>query len=478
MKRRIAIVGAGISGLTAAYVLARDHGTDCDVTLFESTPRAGGTVETIVQNGYVIEGGPDSWVTEKPWAEALARELGLAGQLLPSNDADRRTWIARGRTLLPMPDGMRMMVPSNLDALHGSQLFSADALAAYASEPARAEALRATALLARGADADESVAAFVRRHFGSEVTRTVAGPLLAGILGGDVELLSARALLGPFVAVEAESGSLIAGFQRRQREHSGGKARSVFTTLACGLEELIHRMAARLPSGCLRTSTAVQRIERSGAEWLVQTESGSTTCDHVLLATPLEPTRKLLGELAGPGASAAMLLPRQATSSVLVAFGFDPRQRLPHIPSGFGFLVAGDDSSSLLACTFLHQKFPDRAPAGHVLLRAFFSSAEAARLASLDDGSIARVAHAQLGSVLGPLPVDAEITVVRRWPQSLPQYEVGHLHRLREFEVTLHSLPGLYVSGNALGGVGLPDLIREATDQAHTIASRLVPAPE
>lgn len=472
MKRRVAIVGAGISGLTAAYVLARDHAGECDVTLFESSHRAGGTVETIAKDGYVIEGGPDSWVTEKPWAEVLARELGLGSKLLPSSDAVRRTYIARSGRLLPLPDGMRMMVPSDLTALRESPLFSAEALRAYTSEPARADELRTTALLSRGADADESVADFVRRHFGDEVTRTVAGPLLAGVFGGDVESLSARALLAPFVALEAECGSLIAGLQQRQKNKATDRERSIFTTLSCGLEELVRRMAARLPDGCLRTATQTHSLTHSDTGWLIHAEGSAFPFDHVLLATPLPTTRALLSCLHDrAGAATAALLPSEATSSVLVAFGYDARAAtIPTIPTGFGFLTASNDPSSLLACTFLDQKFAGRAPAGRILLRAFFSSEAAEQLARQSDEAIVQVAHMQLSAILGALPERAEITVVRRWPQSLPQYSVGHMMRMRALDETLASLPGLHIAGNALHGVGLPDLIREATDRAHAIA--------
>ncbi|MCU1312341.1 MAG: Protoporphyrinogen oxidase, aerobic, HemY, partial [Acidobacteriaceae bacterium] len=255
MKRRIAIVGGGISGLTAAYVLERDHARRCEFVLYEAANRFGGVIETVQQEGFTIECGPDSWVSEKPWAEELARELDLEDELLPSNDHQRRTYIALGNGLVPLPDGMRMMVPTDLDAIRGSSLFSDGAKQAYLSEPGRASELRQASLLARGEDADESVADFVRRHFGNEVTEKVAGPLLAGVFGGDVEKLSSRSLLAPFVALEAEYGSLILGLEQKGRQQTG---KPVFTTLRNGLQMLVNRLVASIPASSLRVSTAVR----------------------------------------------------------------------------------------------------------------------------------------------------------------------------------------------------------------------------
>lgn len=470
MKKRIAIIGGGISGLTAAYVLERDYAETCDVTLFEASSRLGGIIETVRADGFTIECGPDSWVTEKPWAERLVRELGLSNELLPSDDQERRTYIARGRSLTPLPDGMRMMVPTDRDAVRSSSLFSDASKHAYATEISRAAELRDTALLHRGADADESVAAFVRRHFGDEVVATVAGPLLAGIFGGDIEKLSTRALLGPFVTLEAQHGSLIASLQQSGRTSST----PVFTTLESGLGVLVDRLAECLPSASIRLSAPVLALHPLPSGWASETASGREPFDRVLIATSLDTTRQLLASLPQPEAKhAAAMLPADAASGLVVALGFRSQARpAPSIPHGFGFLVAASptDDHSLLACTFLHQKFPGRAPAGATLLRAFFASSAADRLSKHTDEEIAEVARRQLIEYLGPLPQYADVTVVRRWPRSLPQYEVGHLARMAEFATCVSGLSGIEVAGNALRGVGLPDLIRDATQAAHALA--------
>ena len=243
---RIAIIGGGLTGVSAAYELTRRGHTD--FVLYESSPRLGGIVETHRPQGsnagFVIECGADSWVTEKPWARELAIELGLEAEILPSNDAHRRTYLLQDGKLIPMPDGMRMMVPTDLEAIAESPLFSEEARRAYREEPSRAEELKAFAA-ARSADEDESVATFVQRHFGSEVTEKIAGPLLAGVFGGDIRKLSASAVMANFVKMEREHGSLILGLRKHSRD---GKSQPVFTSLRSGLQSLIEGMAAIIPA--------------------------------------------------------------------------------------------------------------------------------------------------------------------------------------------------------------------------------------
>ena len=470
MKKRIAIVGGGISGLTAAYMLHRDYADTCEFTLFEANRRLGGIIETVHADGFTIECGPDSWVTEKPWAEQLARELGLAHELLPSNDRERRTYIARGGSLAALPDAMRMMVPTDLNAMLASPLFTESAKQAYIAELTRAPELRATALLNRGIDPDESIAAFVRRHFGDEVVNTVAGPLLAGVFGGDIEKLSARSLLDPFVTMEAQHGSLITGMQQRDRT----SGIPVFTTLASGLGTLVARLQQTLPSASIRLSCPVLAVGPLPGGWVVETPNDREQFDRILIATPLDTTRQLLGSLPLAEAQrAATLLPADAASGLVVALGYKAQTKpAPTIPKGFGLLVAASPAGnhSLLACTFLHQKFHGRAPEGATLLRAFFASSAADELSRRSDREIAVIARNQLVELLGPLPEQADITIVRRWPRSLPQYEIGHLARMEEFRICLSTLNGMAVAGNAFRGVGLPDLVRDSTQAAHALA--------
>jgi len=459
--KRIAIIGGGLSGLSAAYQLTRDAQTE--FTLFEATPRLGGIIETIHQDGFTIECGPDSWVTEKPWARELAIELGLESEIIPSNDHQRRTYILRGNQLIPMPDGMRLMVPSDLKAINSSPLFSPEARLAYQREPSRAAELKASAL---NEDADESVASFVSRHFGDEVTRTVAGPLLAGVFGGDIHSLSVRAVMPAFVKMERDYGSLILAVQARAHQNP----RSVFTNLRSGLGTFIDRIAAMLPPHAVRLSNPVIAFSRHNNQWRVRTASTDQTFDAVILAAPAHTTRSLLRNL---DKHFDPLLAMDATSAIIAAFAFRPEQtRAFRIPPGFGYLVppSPDADSQLLACTFVDQKFSHRVPRGGVLLRAFFGGRTAQVQRQQTGNAVAALALQRLAEALGPLPTP-HITLVRRLPRSLPQYAIGHLARMAQLESLVKEFPGLHLAGNAYYGVGLPDMVRIGRNAARAAQS-------
>ena len=476
--RRVAILGAGISGLTAAWYLtrARTPSTPIEVTLFEASNRTGGIIETVRRDGFTIDLGPDSWLTEKPAARELVTALGLAEELLPSNDETRRTHILLGKQLVPLPDGLRMMVPMSraaLGAMETSPLFSPATRQAFFQEIQQAAHLQRSAPLE-----DESIAAFTERHFGREILDRIAAPLLSGVFGGNVNTISVRAVMAPFVAMERERGSLILALEEREAErHTAGRApQSIFTTLRSGLGTLTDALVAQLPPGSLRLNTRIRSIHRADATthsgWLLQTSSPQTLppFDDLILATPAHITADLLHPI---DPATAALLPTEASSAILVALAW-PGVSFT-LPQGFGFLVppasAGDpESLQLLATTFVGQKFAHRVPPGSCLLRAFLGGAAARRLLAADtsDEQLTALTLRELQDVLGPLPPPA-FAEVRRWPLSLPQYEVGHLERIALLERRLPSIPGLHLLGNAFRGVGLPDLIREARTLAESL---------
>ncbi|MGB6932940.1 MAG: protoporphyrinogen oxidase [Acidobacteriaceae bacterium] len=492
--KRIAIVGGGIAGVAAAYQVALQQraGADVEFVLFEATSRLGGIVETVRRDGFVIECGPDSWVTEKPWARELASELGLKSALVPSNDERRKTYIAIGNGITAMPDGMRMMVPTLLDGVVNSPLFSEQAKLAYLREPKLAEQLKGNALDVGNGSRDESVRDFVVRHFGDEVANTIAAPLLAGVFGGNIAKLSVRAVMPTFVALEREYGSLILGLQ--QRMGAGKTSAPIFTSLKSGLGSLISGMEFFLPERSVQRNVTVRSIELSGGVWRLQAIHSGDSCpieatfDAVLVATPAATTARLLNSV---DTGIAKLLPQQSSSAIVVALGFTADQaRSMHIPPGFGFLVpqpeldadhigdaegnAADESredaaqQALLACTFLNQKFPHTASDGAILLRAFFGGPLAPKLLEHADLTLIRLARTQLERYLGTLP-ETSIALARRWPNSLPLYEVGHADRMAELDSRIAKLPHLRLIGNAYKGVGLPDLIRSGRAAAREI---------
>ena len=270
-----------------------------------------------------------------------------------------------------------------------------------------------------------------------------------------------------FVEMEREHGSLILGLQNHSRD---GKGRSVFTSLKKGLASLIEGMSVAIPTSSIRLNDPVLSIRPSAGAWQVTTASHSETFDQVVVATPVHIARKLIAPWNDELQS---LLDIEATSAVVAAFAFDPDQSAKlRIPEGFGFLVpqrydsaSPDTEPQLLACTFVDQKFAHRVPEGCVLLRAFFGGPSAPRLLTESDEAILTLARRRLSQVLGEIP-ESKITLVRRWPHSLPQYTVGHRARVARIEAIVREIPGLHLAGNAFHGVGLPDMVRQGRSLA------------
>jgi oxygen-dependent protoporphyrinogen oxidase len=473
--KRVAIVGGGIAGLAAAYELEQQRlaGAAVEWQLFEASARLGGTVSTarglIEQAGFILEDGPDAWVTDKSWAKELAVELGLESEIIVCNEAQKKTYVliaqeGKPGQLQAMPPRMRMMVPEDLSVLGESPLFSEEAREAYAEELNRAQELKASA-----PEHDESVASFVLRHFGHEVLEKIGAPLLSGVFGGDVEKLSVRAVMPAFVKMEQEHGSLIAALQAKARERGERPAQPTFTTLRRGMGSLAEAIVARLPRERVHLRRPVRSMVGGAGGWMLDVDG--VAFQHVMLAAPVDAAKRLLQPL---DARAAQLVPADASSAVLAAFAWPEEQAKTFtVPEGFGFLVpAGSEETSLLACTFVDQKFPDRAPKGARVLRAFFGGEAAERLAGQSDEAVAAIAFVQLSRILGPLPVPAAaLTTVRRWPRSLPQYEVGHLERMAELEERVSKLGGLSLLGNGYRGVGVPDLIRDGRAAARAVCA-------
>ena len=482
MPLSVVILGGGVAGLAAAYELAKlqREGADVRFTLVEASNRLGGILETqrhpSPDSGgeFVVECGPDGWVSEKPWAREVAIELGLQDELLPSNDAERVTYVLHGGRLEPMPEGMRMMVPSSTEAIGATPLFNDEARAAYAAEPGRAEELKRSA-----PDHDESVASFVERHFGAEVLHTVGAPLLGGIFGGDVRELSVRSVMKPFVEMERDFGSLILAAEARSRQQAGKPRAAIFTSLRRGTGVLAESMAATLPAGSTHLRRRVIGLSRNGSKWEIATElnvgahgvsSIGMQADAVLLALPVLSARELLRPI---DSQVGQLMTMRTSSAAIVAFGFTADQAVQW-PKGFGFLVPEGEGSAMLAGTFSDQKYACRVPAGGRLVRAYYGGIDTApgggELALSNSRSLPyQNAKADLERILGPLPAPA-LTVTRVWPRALPQYAVGHGDRMAELHDRTRAMGGLDLLGNGYRGVGLPELIRDGREAARRAA--------
>ena len=470
---RIAIIGGGISGLAAAFALEEHRGSGAAVeyTLYESAPQLGGVLRTEHIDGCLVEAGPDSFITEKPWATDLCRALGLGDQLIGSNDADRKTYILVNGRLVVMPDGLMFMVPTKILPTGLSPLFSWKTKLRMAQElfhPPRA------------ANGDESVASLVERHYGKEMVDRLADPLLSGVYGGEAANLSVRAVLPRFAEMERKYGSLsraMLAARKKLPQNSGRPAPPLFTSLKNGMQHLAQAVVSRLTPSSLLTNTTVQKIQAEGGGWVVgsltagvdhqhqSTGLQSRQFDAVILALPAHAAAQLL-TIASPELSAE-LAAINYSSSITVGLAYDRDVRRSLLP-GFGFLVPRSEGKRLLAATFVHNKFPHRAPEDRALLRCFLAGANADAAWQLSDDQIVGVVRNELQQILG-LRAEPLFARVYKWKSAMAQYGVGHLDRLDRIERLRQKLPGLALAGNGYHGIGVPDCIRSGRDAAEQV---------
>lgn len=468
---RVAVIGGGISGLAAAYHLAkaRAAGQPIEEHLFEAQPRLGGVIYTDHVDGCLIEAGPDSFLTEKPQTFQLARELGLAGDVIGSDDARRRTYILHKRKLVTLPDGLMLLVPTRLMPMVTTPLIPL------------ADKFRMLAELFQKPRpvGDESVARFVRRHFGRGMLENIADPLLSGVYGGDVDQLSIRATLPRFADMEQREGSLIRAVLKARRKmlraRSGSSA--LFSTMKNGLAQLAQSMAGHLKPAGIHCGERVAAIafdaagsDSRAAYNLIFEGRIQVGFDALILALPAYESARLLSghdpQLAAP------LFKIPYSSSMTVAIGY-PGEVRAKLPPGFGFLVPRTEPPRLLACTFVHAKFPPRVPPERALLRCFLGGSRDEAVLDLDDAEVSRLVLGELKGILG---LDAEPLFVKiyRWRRAMAQYAVGHLERLASIQDRLRASPGLFLAGNWESGIGVSDCIRSGQNAAAACLASLI----
>lgn len=460
---RIAIVGGGISGLSAAYTLEeqRRAGVEVEYVLYEASARLGGVLRTEQVNGCVVEAGPDSFVTEKPWAADLCRDLGIGDQLIGSNDADRKTYILTRGRLVEMPDGLMFLVPTKILPTGLSPLFS------WATKLRMAKELLHPP---RAVEHDESVAEFVERHYGSEMVDRLADPLLSGVYGGEAANLSVRAVLPRFAEMERKHGSLGKAMLAARKKMSPGPRRlapPLFTSLKNGMQSLTETLVSRLNPSALRRDTRVEavQIQRQAGGWTVSAGLQSDHFNGVIVALP-GPAASDVVRIASPELSAE-LAAVQYSSSITVGLGYDHQVRRS-LPAGFGFLVPRGEGKRLLAATFVHNKFPHRAPDDRALLRCFFAGKNAEQVWPYSDDQVVGIVLNELQQILG-LRAQPLFARVYKWKSAMAQYGVGHLERLERMERLREPLPGLELAGNAYRGIGVPDCVRSGRDAANAL---------
>jgi oxygen-dependent protoporphyrinogen oxidase len=447
----VAVVGAGVSGLAAAYELRKRKRS---VVVLERNERPGGVIVTERVGEFVIDAGPDSLLVQKPAALALCNELGLGDRLFPTK-LPRTAFVLRGGALHPLPGASILGFPTRIKPLFESTLFGLPAKLRMAAEM----------LIPRGAaTADESIASFVRRRFGPEAVTYIAEPLLAGIHAGDVERLSMRALFPRLIEAEANAGSVIRAFRRERRPlNSDG----VFRSFPNGLAELVDGLMRAVPKESVRCHANVTRIEAGDGFTIHVAGTPSIRARAVILAIPAFAAADLLRPIDGDLSDACASIRYLSTATVVFAF---PRHAIGHNLEGTGFVVPRSEGLSITAGAWISSKWPHRAPEGQALLRAFLGGARDPDVLSKTDDELAGAALGDLSKILGirTMPI---MTRVYRWNRSSPQQEVGHGELMRRIDARLAAHDGLFVSAAGFRGVGIPDSIADARHTASTAAA-------
>jgi oxygen-dependent protoporphyrinogen oxidase len=470
-QRRVAIIGGGISGLTAAFrirELAAAREFPVETALFEKGPSLGRALATVRRDGFVIETGADSFLSEKPWALGLAKRLGLESELTTTDERFRKTFVVRAGRLAEIPEGFTLLAPTRFLPVFTSPLFSIPGKLRMAFEPL---------IPARRDGGDESLASFVTRRLGREVLDRVAQPLAGGIYTADPESLSLMATMPRFIEMERRYGSLYKGLRAASRNRpvqakgTSGARWSLFLSFRSGMRALVEALATRLGESVC-TGTAVARLARAdgGAGWRVERADGAAfEADAVVVATPAYDAARLLGPhdaelarlLGGIGYSSA--------ASVNIAYR---TAELPRLPESFGFVVPVKEGRKIIACTFSSVKFPHRAPEGTVLMRVFLGGALQAGMMGLDDAALVAAAREEIAAFLG-VRAEPMFAHVQRWPDQMPQYAVGHLDRVAQIERRATTFPGLALAGAAYRGVGVPDCVHSGEQAAEAVIDYL-----
>ena len=470
MTVRIAVIGAGISGLAAATWL-RKLDPAVHVTVFERDERPGGKIRTDRVDGFVIDGGPDAFLSAKPGGLSLSRELGLEAELIGPNPANKRSFVLSSGRLVPLPEGLSGLVPGELRPMFRSPLLSPQG---------KARMLLDLVLPPKPGNDDESLQVFVSRRVGSEMYERMIEPLLAGIYAGDGARLSLAATFPQLRTAERTHGGIIKGAVAQKREASRRQPQQQpsrgFLGFADGMSRLVDAAVARArASGTeVRFRTAVEAIEATGGDGFDLSLAGADGTAHervdgMIVATPAWAAAPLLIDVAPEASRALASIEHVSSALVVVAF---PESQLMRPLAGYGYVVPRVERRDVMAMTWVSSKWERRAPEGQVLVRGFVGRAGQEAALAGDDSALVRLMVAELNDVLN-LDVTPTLTRVYRWDGGMPQYNLGHLDRVAAIEASLARVPGIRLAGNMLRGVGIPDCIVSGQEAATNLLAEL-----
>jgi protoporphyrinogen/coproporphyrinogen III oxidase len=478
-SKRVAVIGAGITGLAAAqHLITLDP--QCHVTVFEASPRSGGIIHTEARDGWLLELGPDSFITNKPGGIQLCQEIGFADQLIPTDNTFRRSLVLRKGKPLPVPEGFMLMAPANPMAIATSRVLS----------PGGKLRLLWEMFTAGQPDVDdESLAHFVRRRFGSEALDRLVQPLVGGIYTSDPEKLSLRATLPRFLEMERDYGSVIRATlaqnkqaSRSERRTSGSGARyGLFATPANGLSSFVDAVVETLRQSqrvTLKLSTPLESVTTTESQnaagshsrlWTVQLKDGTReTFDAVICSLPTHRAATLLHDAQFSELTTCLQQIPYASSAIVVTG--HRLQDFQHPLDAFGLVIPHTEGRRILAVSFTSRKFPGRAPEGHVLLRTFVGGAMQPELLENSDSELVTLVHEELRDILG-MRLPPAFSQVVRYNNAMPQYHVGHVTLVDRIQELTSQHTGLYLAGNAYRGVGIPDSISSGREAAVAAAA-------
>lgn len=469
-QRRVAVIGGGISGLAAANRLLELDPT-LDVTVFEAGSHAGGLIRTTRRDGFVLEHGPDSMITDKPWGLDLARRLGLTDELVGTRSENRRSFVVCKGKLEPVPEGFQLLAPSRWDTLAASRIFSWCGKARMALD---------LCLPRRTDGKDESLGEFVTRRLGREALERMAQPMIAGIYGADPMQLSLKATMPRFVEMEREHGSVIRGMLARAKSNQAasnggspadgkgvsGARYGLFVSFRRGMQTVIDALEQRLGDRIQLNSPATH-LKRDGILWRVYLGDGrEIEAEAVILALPAYRAAALIKPTDTPVSALLEEIPYAGAGTMTLCYR---REDIPHPLDGFGFVVPAIEHMTLLGCTFSRQKWPDRTPEGFVLLRGFLG--DSVLRGPTEPELVSRVRE-DFRKLLG-ITVPPEFVHFWQAERCMPHYLVGHLDRVAAIEERMMQLPGLELAGNAYHGVGIPDSVHSGQEAAERVHAAL-----
>ncbi len=466
--KKVVIIGAGIGGLSAAQSLEEEaikKGMGLEILLLERKERIGGNIRTEREDGFLVEGGPDCFLSEKPWAMELCKKNGLGDKLLTTNETNKTTFVLSGGRLHELPEGVILMVPTRIIPFMKSTLISFFGKMRMGME---------MFIPKKKGDSDESLADFVTRRLGKEALDKIAQPLVAGIHGGDPKTMSVRSSFPKFVQMEEEYGSLIKGMLKKmtmmkkaraaKAGSGGGRPKvSMFMTLRDGLSELVESIVARLTMTTIKTGVNVTGVIKRESGYEINTEGGTPIkCDSVIIAAPAYAAANLLKGFDNTLSDQLMTIPYVSTATVSLGYR---KAVVPHPLNGFGFVIPKAENRRIMATSWVSVKFEGRAPDDSVLIRCFVGGANREESVFLSDEELTRLVKSELKDIMG-IEAEPVLTKIFRWHKAMPQYTIGHIERVAEIAGRTRRYPGLYLTGSAYDGVGISDCIRLGGDTA------------